>query len=59
MGLFGIPSPTHTMGRAGNARREKARREKFEETGHASPGPDVCREEPVSVPVRPRRRNRR
>lgn len=57
-GVFGIPSPTDTMGRARSARREKARREKFDHTGYASPGPDIYREEPVTMPLCVRRDHR-
>jgi hypothetical protein len=57
-GVFDIPSPTDTMGRAGSPRKEKARRERFDHTGHASPGPDVYREKPVAMPVCVRRDHR-
>jgi len=50
--FLGIVSPTDTMGPAGSQAREAARRERFEDSGHASPGPDIYREQAVSIPQR-------
>jgi hypothetical protein len=62
MGLknfFGFGSSENdTMGPAGSETQEKARRNRIEETGHASEGYAADRDELISMPTdkRPRRR---
>lgn len=54
--FFGFGSPgTETMGRAGTPEQERALRDRFESTGHASPGYSYSEPEIAENPA-PRRR---
>lgn len=54
--IFGGGSSHDTFGKAGTEAQERKRREKIERTGHASAGPDLSRDEIISMPDTRRKR---
>ena len=58
--FFGFSSSgTETMGRAGTEEQERARRDRFEQTGHASSGYTFSEPEIVTGPPKRRRNSHR